>query len=293
MMQEVFVGVDVAKGWLDIHHPGRGARRIDDTPTAARAFAAACGPGRAHGSSSRRAAARTRWLARGARGGRGPRSAARTRGPGARLRPGHGRVRPKLTGPVRACSRSSAPVLAPCRRSRWRRCGVPSRHRPPATDSSWRCASRRPRACSKRPTSRRAPCIRGVVATLKRRIAKIEARMAELVATDPEMATLDRRLRTAPGVGPVAAATLIAEMSELGQRDRRHIAAASPPSRARPPSRDSGTRMGRRVIGGGRPVARMMLTIAALHASRCDDVSGAFRRLCDVTDGMRAARRSG
>ena len=27
MMHEVFVGVDVAKGWLDVHHPGYGARR--------------------------------------------------------------------------------------------------------------------------------------------------------------------------------------------------------------------------------------------------------------------------
>lgn len=40
-MQEVFVGVDVAKGWLDIHHPGRGAHRIENTPAAVRAFAAA------------------------------------------------------------------------------------------------------------------------------------------------------------------------------------------------------------------------------------------------------------
>ncbi|TVQ34305.1 MAG: hypothetical protein EA376_00315 [Phycisphaeraceae bacterium] len=40
-MQEVFVGVDVAKDWLDVHHPGRGARRIENTPTAVRAFAVA------------------------------------------------------------------------------------------------------------------------------------------------------------------------------------------------------------------------------------------------------------
>lgn len=36
MTQEVFVGVDVAKGWLDVYHPGRGARRIENTPAAAR-----------------------------------------------------------------------------------------------------------------------------------------------------------------------------------------------------------------------------------------------------------------
>ena len=41
-MQEVFVGVDTAKGWLDVPHPTRGARRIDNTPAAARVFATAC-----------------------------------------------------------------------------------------------------------------------------------------------------------------------------------------------------------------------------------------------------------
>ena len=41
-MQEVFVGVDAASGWLDVHHPGRGARRIDNTPAAARTFARIC-----------------------------------------------------------------------------------------------------------------------------------------------------------------------------------------------------------------------------------------------------------
>ncbi|NYZ18048.1 IS110 family transposase, partial [Azospirillum sp. RWY-5-1] len=42
MMKELFIGVDVAKDWLDIHHPGAGARRIDNTPGAVRSFAKAC-----------------------------------------------------------------------------------------------------------------------------------------------------------------------------------------------------------------------------------------------------------
>jgi len=41
MMQEVFVGVDIAKDWLDIFHPGSGLRRIDNTAAAARRFAKA------------------------------------------------------------------------------------------------------------------------------------------------------------------------------------------------------------------------------------------------------------
>jgi transposase len=42
MMQQTFIGVDVAKSWLDIHHPKQRSLRIDNTPKAARAFAGAC-----------------------------------------------------------------------------------------------------------------------------------------------------------------------------------------------------------------------------------------------------------
>lgn len=96
--------------------------------------------------------------------------------------------------------------------------------------------------------------------------------MAALVAADPELAALDRRLRTTPGVGPIVAATLTADLPEFGRLDRRRIAALAPIAR------DSGQRAGRRSIGGGRPVVRTMLYIAALHASRCDPAVGAFRR---------------
>ena len=117
--------------------------------------------------------------------------------------------------------------------------------------------------------------IRGMIALLDRRIKRVEARMADLVAADPEMATVDRRLRTTPGVGPIVAATLIAELPELGRLNRRRIAALAGLA---PIARDSGQRAGRRSIGGGRPVVRTMLYIAALHASRCDAAVGAFRR---------------
>ena len=117
--------------------------------------------------------------------------------------------------------------------------------------------------------------------------------MADLVAADPEMATVDRRLRTTPGVGPgvgpIVAATLIAELPELGRLNRRRIAALAGLA---PIARDSGRRVGRRAIGGGRPVVRTMLTIAALHASRCDAAVGAFRRrLQDAGKPAKAAPR--
>ena len=41
-MQEVFVGADAAWGWLDVHRPDHGVRRIDNTPAVTRAFARTC-----------------------------------------------------------------------------------------------------------------------------------------------------------------------------------------------------------------------------------------------------------
>lgn len=41
-MPELFIGVDIAKDWLDVFHPQRGACRIDNTARATRRFARAC-----------------------------------------------------------------------------------------------------------------------------------------------------------------------------------------------------------------------------------------------------------
>ena len=98
--------------------------------------------------------------------------------------------------------------------------------------------------------------------------------MANLVAADPDLAAIDRRLRTAPGVGPIVAATLIAELPELGQLGRRSIAALAGLA---PVARDSGRRSGPRSIGGGRPVVRTILYLAALQASRRAEAFKQFR----------------
>jgi transposase len=125
--------------------------------------------------------------------------------------------------------------------------------------------------------------IRSVVALLDRRIAKIEARMTSLVAADPELAAIDRRLRTAPGVGPIVAATLIVELPELGQLDRRSIAALAGLALV---ARDSGRRSGPRSIGGGGPIVRTILYLAALQASRRSAPFSRFR------DHLQAAGKS-
>lgn len=114
--------------------------------------------------------------------------------------------------------------------------------------------------------------IRGVISPLDRRIERVAARMADLVAARPEMAAIGRRLRTTPGIGPIIGATLVAGLPEPGRLDRRRVAALAGPAPIAP---DGGKREGRGSIGGGRPVMRGMLCPAAPHASRCEHSFGA------------------
>lgn len=86
-------------------------------------------------------------------------------------------------------------------------------------------------------------------------------------------------LRTVPGIGPVISRTLLAELPELGELNRKQIAALVGIA---PLNRDSGTLRGRRAIWGGRASVRAVLYMAALVASRRNAVIRAFyKRLRD------------
>ena len=262
MMQEVFVGVDVAKDWLDVHHPGGDVRRIDNAPAAARAFAAAC-------------AKDDLWIVFEASGGydcvlREALEAADVRF--SRVNPRQARDFARAMGVIGKTDRVDARMLSELG-ARLR--PAPTKPLAAARRALQAQAARRRQLVEMRKqeatrlqqtadAEARAD-IRSLVAIFDRRVARIEARMAALVAADPQMATIDRRLRTAPGVGPIVAATLIAELPELGQLDRRRIASLAGLA---PIARDSGKRTGIRTIGGGRPIVRSMLYLAALQASR-------------------------
>jgi transposase len=59
---------------------------------------------------------------------------------------------------------------------------------------------------------------------LKRQIAAIDKRLADLIREAPSLRQKAELLRSAPGVGQVAAATLLARLPELGKIDRKKIA---------------------------------------------------------------------
>jgi transposase len=96
-------------------------------------------------------------------------------------------------------------------------------------------------------------------------IKALERTIRKLLAAQAELARLQGLLRTAPGIGPVAATTLMALLPELGRRSAKTIAALAGLA---PFNRDSGRMRGRRAIRGGRKRVRDALYMAALTASR-------------------------
>ena len=96
-------------------------------------------------------------------------------------------------------------------------------------------------------------------------LAKVERQLAALVQAEPTLRARAAWLRSIPGIGPVAAATLLAELPELGTCSRQQIAALVGVA---PFNRDSGAWRGRRSCWGGRAQVRAALYMAALTAAR-------------------------
>ena len=96
-------------------------------------------------------------------------------------------------------------------------------------------------------------------------LAKVERQLAALVQTTPELQARAACLRSIPGIGPVAVATLLAEVPELGTCTRQQVAALVGVA---PFNRDSGAWRGRRSCWGGRAQVRAALYMAALTAAR-------------------------
>jgi transposase len=113
------------------------------------------------------------------------------------------------------------------------------------------------------------------VAYLERELAMTDTDLTQLVQTSPVWRERDDLLQSVPGIGPVVARTLLAELPELGQLDRRAIAKLVGIA---PMSRDSGRWRGRRMIQGGRTTVRTALFMAALVAARRNPVIAVFYR---------------
>lgn len=115
--------------------------------------------------------------------------------------------------------------------------------------------------------------IRSHVQWLERQIRETDADLARRIRQSPLWREKDDLLRSVPGVGPVLSTTLLANLPELGDLDRKPIAALVGVA---PLNRDSGTLRGKRTVWGGRAPVRATLYMAALVATRCNPVIRAF-----------------
>jgi transposase len=109
---------------------------------------------------------------------------------------------------------------------------------------------------------------------LERELAEIDSELDDHVRGSPVWAAKEDLLASVPGVGPVIARTLIAELPELGSLDRRKIAALVGLA---PWTRQSGQWRGKSFIGGGRKTVRSALFMAAMVGARHNPILKTFR----------------
>jgi transposase len=130
----------------------------------------------------------------------------------------------------------------------------------------------------------REPIVRRIFMQRLRRIEAdvllINKRIAEVVAGHAPLAARDRLIQSFIGAGPVLSHTLLALAPEIGEASRREIAALVGVA---PYDHDTGVFSGKRRIWGGRAEVRRVVYMAALSASRSNPVLKAFhRRLLDL-----------
>lgn len=122
-------------------------------------------------------------------------------------------------------------------------------------------------------TSRLRPRLDKHIAWLEVELQELNRELDDFIQQTPLFGQKEEILRSTPGVGPVTAATILAELPELGHLDHKQIAALVGVA---PFNNDSGPRRGKRRIKGGRVAVRCVLYMAALSAVKYNPVIKPF-----------------
>jgi len=113
------------------------------------------------------------------------------------------------------------------------------------------------------------PSIERVIEFLKSEMKELDEEIRSYLDHETELLEQEQLLRSMKAVGPVTAATLLAELPELGKLDNKQIASLVGLA---PINQDSGKRRGYRKTGKGRPAVRNVLYMAALTGIRYNPV---------------------
>jgi len=107
------------------------------------------------------------------------------------------------------------------------------------------------------------------IATLDKELQKLDGDIDSMVRGSPVWREKEDLLTTFPGVANKIARTVLADLPELGQLDRRKIASLVGIA---PFTRQSGMWKGKSMIAGGRSGVRSAIFMAAFSAIRCNPV---------------------
>ncbi len=114
---------------------------------------------------------------------------------------------------------------------------------------------------------------RSLINQIKKQIEKLDLLIKEHIEQSPRLSAKAEKLTSINGVGLRTAALLLAQMPELGQLNRREVAALVGVA---PFNRDSGKMRGKRAIYGGRRFVRHGLYMAALVAAHHNPILRQF-----------------
>ena len=98
---------------------------------------------------------------------------------------------------------------------------------------------------------------------------QMDQEIRRLLQQHTNLQAQEKLLRTAKSIGPMTAATLLADLPELGQLDRQEIAALVGVA---PMNSDTGRKRGYRKTKGGRPEVRRALYMATLTGIRYNPI---------------------
>ncbi len=278
MVSAVYVGIDVAKGWLDVAaRPGAAPWRVDNDPAGVALLVAQLDT-----------LAPALVVLEASGGYERPVVAALAAGglPIAVVNPRQARAFARATGQLAKTDALDAKALA-----HFAEAVRPPARVQPAVEAQALTAllTRRRQLVAMRVAEQNRletalPAVRAGIAAhltwLREAAAAIDEELRRAVAADPAWREAEALLRSVPGVGPVLALTLMAELPELGTLTRQQAAALAGVA---PLNRDTGRQRGVRTIWGGRAGVRGALYMGALTATRWNPTIGAFyRRLCDA-----------
>lgn len=117
------------------------------------------------------------------------------------------------------------------------------------------------------------PRLQEHITWLEKELAELDEDLHTQIRQSAIWREKDDLLQSVPGIGKVTATTLLADLPELGQLNRKQIAALVGLA---PFNCDSGLMRGKRMIWGGRAPVRNALYMAALVATRCNPVIKRF-----------------